>query len=87
MNDATLKAIVVDGLDAYLGTGKTAAQIAADLRVPNVGDGINETDLRARVRALVGATESSVAAFLDTLVGAAGTAGALTKAGSLYSVA
>jgi hypothetical protein len=87
MSETSLKLIVVDGLEAYLGSGKSAAEIAYDLRGARVGDGFSESDLRLRVRALVGGTESSVAAFLDNLIGAVGTNGTLTKAAGLYSVA
>jgi len=86
MNESVLKTIVVDGLAAYLGTGKSAAEIARDLRTPNVGDGISESNLRARVRNLIGSTPSEVAATLDSLISARGTDSTLAKSGALYSV-
>jgi hypothetical protein len=86
MNDSTLKAMFVDSLETYLDSGKTAAQIAFDLRVPQPGDGQVESSLRIAMRNVIGATESEVAAKLGALVGADGTNGTLTKTGNLYLV-
>jgi hypothetical protein len=88
MND---KIILVDAIDAYLGSGKSVAQIARDIAVPNVGSGAHESDHRRRVRELFGNTEAGVQAFLNSLIGQAGTAGVLTATsnagGTLYAVA
>jgi hypothetical protein len=87
MNEATVNLILVDALAGYLGSGKTAAQVARDVSTPNVGSGNSDSDHRLRIRQLMGSTEDSIAAFFDSLIGHSGSDGELTRDGSLYSVA